>query len=115
MPATDFNPTGNPRCWQGLPGVKYPEELAAESMARKAAEEKERRRPKHCPPGYIPLREAALMLHLSEAQTRLELKKAGVEYVHVKPVFGCEYHAWPEAGVMEVRRLRAERLDKWRH
>lgn len=106
MSAREFNPTGNPRRWQGVPGVKYPEEVAAERILEAEEAFRNARSPKHCPPGYVQTRTACLVLHLSEAQTRKVLIEAGVECVQVNPVFGCPYHAWP---LNDVERIRDER------
>lgn len=106
MSACDFNPTGNPRCWQGVPGVKYPEEVAAERMREKEERERNATRPTHCPAGYIQMRQVCLILHLSETRTYEVLKECGVEYVQVVPTCGCPYKAWPEREIYRIRDAR---------
>lgn len=112
MSARDFNPTGNPRRWKGVPGVKYPEEVAAEKMREKEERERYATRPAHCPAGYIQTWQVCLLLHLSETRTREVLKQYGVEYVQVVPAFGCPYKAWPEREVLRIRADREEFYKK---
>lgn len=114
MSACDFNPNGNPRRWQGIPGVKYPEEVAAERMREREEAERGGRRPSHCPAGYVQTREVCLLLHLSETRTRAILRERGIEYVEVVPVHGCRYQAWPRREVMKIRAEREAAIkNKW--
>lgn len=112
MSAKEFNPTGNPRRWQGLPGVKYPEEVAAARLA-----EKEMHVVKGsagatvpvCPPGYIELRNAALILHLSQASARQLIVEHEIPSFIVKPMFGCEYEVFSESYVRDLQLFRVSK------
>lgn len=115
MSAKYFNPTGNPRRWQGTPGVKYPEEVAAARMAEtemRVVKGSDGATVPVCPPGYIELRNAALILHLSQATARQLMVEHEIPSFIVKPMFGCEYEVFSESYVRDLQLFRVLKTRK---
>lgn len=113
MSAKDFNPTGAPRRWAGVPGVKYPENVVAEKLFGKD-EQCHTETARVSPPGYVELRTVTMMLKCSESTARKVLEEYSVPSVLVRPLHGCNYRVYCRSAVQAAADARRAKDKRWR-